>query len=104
MAGWATWRLTPHGSGVTGPMCARAALRRGFSLGLQLTDRVKDAFSAATATLLLAQSYGGPAFAIVQATGPGTITVTATSPGLTAGTAMIEAADGSFVPCGGTCD
>ena len=49
-------------------------------------------------------AYGGLAFAIVQATGPGTITVSATSPGLTAATATIEATEGRFVPCGGTCD
>ena len=50
------------------------------------------------------KAYGGLAFAIVQATGPGTITVTATSTGLTPGSATIEATEGSFVPCGGTCD
>jgi beta-galactosidase len=49
-------------------------------------------------------AYGGLAFAIVQATGPGTITVTATSSGLTAGTATIQAVEGAFVPCSGSCD
>ncbi len=49
-------------------------------------------------------AYGGLAFAIVQATGVGTITVTATSSGLTAGTATIQATDGVFVPCSGSCD
>jgi beta-galactosidase len=49
-------------------------------------------------------AFGGLAFAIVQATGPGTITVTANSNGLTAGTATIQAADAPFVPCSGTCD
>jgi beta-galactosidase len=47
---------------------------------------------------------GGLAFAIVQATGPGTITVTAKSAGLTDGTATITATDGTWVPCSGTCD
>jgi beta-galactosidase len=49
-------------------------------------------------------STGGLAYAIVQATGPGSITVTATASGLTAGTATITATDGVFVPCSGTCD
>ena len=49
-------------------------------------------------------AFGNLAFAIVQATGPGTITVTATSAGLTDGTATIQATDGTFVPCSGTCD
>lgn len=49
-------------------------------------------------------AFGGLAFAIVQATGAGTITVTATSPGLTAGSATIQATEGTFVPCSGSCD
>jgi len=44
------------------------------------------------------------AFAIVQATGAGTITVTAKSAGLTDGTATITATAGTWVPCSGTCD
>jgi beta-galactosidase len=47
---------------------------------------------------------GGLAYAIVRATGAGTITVTATSSGLTAGTATITATEGTWVPCSGTCD
>jgi beta-galactosidase len=47
---------------------------------------------------------GGAAYAIVQATGAGTITVTASATGLTDGTATIEATEGTFVPCSGTCD
>jgi beta-galactosidase len=47
---------------------------------------------------------GGAAYAIVQATGAGTITVTASATGLTDGTATITAAEGTFVPCSGTCD
>lgn len=53
---------------------------------------------------LTRSTTGGLAYAIVQATGPGTITVTATASGLTAGTATITATDGAFVPCSGTCD
>jgi beta-galactosidase len=47
---------------------------------------------------------GGLAYAIVRATGAGSITVTATASGLTAGTATITATDGTWVPCSGTCD
>ena len=47
---------------------------------------------------------GGAAYAIVQATGAGTITVTASATGLTDGTATIAATEGTFVPCSGTCD
>lgn len=49
-------------------------------------------------------AYQGTAYALVQATGPGTITVTATSGSLTQGSATITAADGAFTPCAGTCD
>jgi beta-galactosidase len=49
-------------------------------------------------------AYQGTAYALVQATGPGTITVTAKSGALAAGTATITATDGTFVPCAGTCD
>ena len=49
-------------------------------------------------------AYQGLAFAIVQATGAGTITVTASSGGLTAASATIQASTGTFVPCSGTCD
>jgi len=49
-------------------------------------------------------AFNGVCYAIVQATGPGEITVTATAAGLTAGSATIQATDGAFVPCAGTCD
>jgi beta-galactosidase len=49
-------------------------------------------------------AFGNLAFAIVQATGAGTITVTATSAGLTNGTVNITATAGAWVPCSGTCD
>jgi beta-galactosidase len=49
-------------------------------------------------------TFGGLAFAIVQATGPGTITVTAKASGLTDGSATVTASAGAFVPCSGTCD
>jgi beta-galactosidase len=46
----------------------------------------------------------GVAYAIVQATGAGTITVTASATGLTAGSASVTASVGTWVPCSGTCD
>ena len=49
-------------------------------------------------------AYQGLAFAIVQATGAGTITVTASSGSLTAASTTIQASPGTFVPCSGTCD
>ena len=49
-------------------------------------------------------AYQGLAFAIVQATGAGTITVSAASSGLTGGSATVQASAGTFVPCSGTCD
>ena len=47
---------------------------------------------------------GGLAYAIVQSTGAGTITVGAKASGLTDGTATITVTDGTWVPCSGTCD
>jgi beta-galactosidase len=49
-------------------------------------------------------TFGGAAYATVQATGAGTITVTAKAAGLTDGTATITATEGTWVPCSGTCD
>lgn len=49
-------------------------------------------------------AYQGVAFALVQATGAGTITVTASASGLTGGAASIQASNGVFVPCSGSCD
>jgi beta-galactosidase len=50
------------------------------------------------------KAFNGVCFAIVQATGPGTITVTASANGLAGGTATVQAAAGTFSPCSGTCD
>jgi beta-galactosidase len=50
------------------------------------------------------KASNGVCFAIVQATGPGAITVTASSAGLTGGTATVQASAGTFAPCSGTCD
>jgi len=49
-------------------------------------------------------AYKGAAYAIVQATGAGTITVSAKATGLTDGAASVTATVGTFVPCSGTCD
>jgi beta-galactosidase len=49
-------------------------------------------------------AYEGLAFALVQATGAGTITITASTPGLTGASVDVQASVGTFVPCSGTCD
>jgi beta-galactosidase len=50
------------------------------------------------------KAYQGVAFALVRATGPGTITVTATAGGLTAGSATLTATTDPFLQCTGRCD
>jgi beta-galactosidase len=50
------------------------------------------------------KAYQGIAFAIVQATGTGTVTVTASSPGLSGASATIGTSAGTFVPCSDSCD
>jgi beta-galactosidase len=49
-------------------------------------------------------AYQGLAFALVQATGAGAITVTASASGLTGASVTVQASEGTFVPCSGTCD
>jgi beta-galactosidase len=49
-------------------------------------------------------SFNGVAYAVVQATGAGTITVSASATGLTPGSASATASVGTWVPCSGTCD
>lgn len=49
-------------------------------------------------------AYQGLAFALVQATGAGAITVTASAAGLTGASVTVKATEGTFVPCSGTCD
>ena len=49
-------------------------------------------------------AYQSLAFAIIQATGPGTITVSAASGSLTGASATVQASAGTFVPCSGSCD
>ena len=48
---------------------------------------------------LTRNAFNGVAYAIVQATGPGTITVTASASGMTDGSASVTASAGTFVPC-----
>jgi beta-galactosidase len=62
-------------------------------------NRIQETFRGDTRNAFL-----GLAFALVQATGPGTITVTAKSGSLTSGSATVTASEGRFVPCSGTCD
>jgi beta-galactosidase len=62
-------------------------------------NRIQEAFRGDTRNAFL-----GVSFALVQATGPGTITVTAKSGSLTSGSATVTATDGRFIPCSGTCD
>ncbi len=50
------------------------------------------------------KAFKGLAFAIVQATGSGAITVSAAVDGLTGASATLQGAAGTFVPCTGTCD
>ena len=50
------------------------------------------------------KAYQGLAFALVRATGAGTITVTAKSGSLTLGTATLTGTTAPFVPCSGSCD
>jgi beta-galactosidase len=49
-------------------------------------------------------AYQGVCFAIVQMTGPGSITVTASSSGLTGSSVTVTGVSGTFVPCSGNCD
>jgi beta-galactosidase len=49
-------------------------------------------------------AYQGLAFALVHATGAGAITITASAAGLTGASVTVQASDGTFVPCSGTCD
>jgi beta-galactosidase len=49
-------------------------------------------------------AYQGLAFALVQASGAGVIRVTASAAGLTGASVNIQASEGTFVPCSGTCD
>jgi len=50
------------------------------------------------------KAYQGIAYALVRATGPGTITLTASAGGLTLGTATMTGTTAPFVPCSGSCN
>jgi beta-galactosidase len=62
-------------------------------------NRIQETFRGDTRNAFL-----GLSFALVQATGPGAITVTAKSGSLTSGSATVTATEGRFIPCSGTCD
>ena len=49
-------------------------------------------------------AFNGVAYALVQASGAGAITVKASATGLTAGSATVMATAGTFVPCSGMCN
>ena len=71
----------------------------GIILAVDSANSQETTFRGNTRT-----ASGGLAYAIVQATGAGTITITAKASGLTDGTATIAVTDGAWVPCSGTCD
>jgi len=71
----------------------------GTIVAVDSGNRIQETFRGDTRNAFL-----GLSFALVQATGPGTITVTAKSGSLTSGSATVTATDGRFVPCAGTCD
>ncbi|GAA3439573.1 glycoside hydrolase family 2 TIM barrel-domain containing protein [Kutzneria kofuensis] len=50
------------------------------------------------------KAYQGVAYALVRATGAGTITVTASANGLTLGKTTLTGTTAPFVPCSGSCD
>jgi beta-galactosidase len=76
--------------GITGP---------GTIIAVDSGSTTQESFRGMTRN-----AYQGLAFAIVQATGAGAITVTASASGLTAASATVQASAGAFVPCSGTCD
>jgi len=49
-------------------------------------------------------AFQGLCFALIQASGAGTITINASAAGLTAASATVSASAGTFVPCSGTCN
>jgi beta-galactosidase len=71
----------------------------GTIVAVDSGNRIQETFRGNTRNAFL-----GLSFALVQATGPGTITVTAKSGSLTSGSATVTATDGTFSPCSGSCD
>jgi beta-galactosidase len=71
----------------------------GTIVAVDSGNRIQETFRGYTRNAFL-----GVSFALVQATGPGAITVTAKAGSLTGGTATVTATAGTFVPCSGTCD
>jgi beta-galactosidase len=85
-----TASTTPITFAVTGP---------GSIVAVDSASMVQETFRGN-----VRKAFNGLAYALVQATGPGAITVTASATGLTGGSATIMATSGTFVPCSGTCD
>jgi beta-galactosidase len=81
---------TPVTFGITGP---------GTIVAVDSSSMTQETFRGMART-----AYQGLAYALVQASGAGTITVTASATGLTAATATVTATAAPFVPCSGTCD
>jgi beta-galactosidase len=88
--GVVTSSSTPVTFTVTGPGTL-IAVDSGSMVAESFRGKVRNAFE-------------GVAFAIVQATGPGMITVAASAMGLTGASVNVVASSGTFVPCSGTCD
>jgi beta-galactosidase len=88
--GVVTSSATPITFAITGPG-AIVAVDSGSMIQETFRGSVRNAFN-------------GVAYALVQATGAGAITVKASATGLTAGSATVTATAGAFVPCSGTCD
>ena len=71
----------------------------GKIIAIDSGSMIQESFRGSTR-----KAFNGLAYAIVQATGSGDITVGATADGLTAASTTIHGAAGTFVPCSGTCD
>jgi beta-galactosidase len=85
-----TSSATPVTFSITGP---------GTIVGVDSGSQMAETFRGN-----VRNAFNGIAFALVQATGPGTITVKASATGLTGGTATVQASAGTFALCSGTCD
>ena len=91
-----------------------AAVSGGTATPITFTITGPGAIIAVDSDSMGMESFRGPpwtrnanngvAYAIVQATGAGSITVTASASGLTDGTATVTASAGTWTPCSGTCD
>jgi beta-galactosidase len=81
---------TPVTFGISGP---------GVIVAVDSGSQTQESFRGS-----VRKAYQGVAYALVRATGPGTITVTARAGGLTLGTTTLTGTTAPFVPCSGSCD